>query len=140
MENCPASSKENLPKISSQKKALVIDDDQGVNDLLCRVLNLSGFMVQSVFSCHDAKSLVQTNTFDLILLDINLPDGCGLDLITEIRSLYPNVIMITMTGDNPKWLEAKARKLHVAFHLVKPFDIKELMETFKNLAEKIKEI
>ncbi len=135
MDNCSESPKD---QTNENKTALVVDDDQWVSDLLCRVISRSGFKVISASSCHEATQHILQDTLQLIMLDVNLPDGCGLDLISEIKELQPNAIVITMTGDNPAWVEEKSKELKVAHHIVKPFELSDLIDIISDISNNLK--
>lgn len=124
------------PEPELKLRALLVEDEPEVGSLFQKVFNLCGFEVERAASFIEALSLSGNEKFDLVLLDINLPDGNGLHLIPVIREANPEIEIITMTGDNPIWIEAKARELKVAYHLIKPFDLGELISILNHLAQK----
>ncbi len=69
------------------KKILIVEDDQLLNRTLAYNLTSDGYEVISVFNFDSAVRKLRENEFDVALLDINLPDGSGLDLCEEIRIL-----------------------------------------------------
>lgn len=68
------------------KKILIVEDDQLLNRTLAYNLTSDGYEVISVFNFDSAVRKLRENEFDVALLDINLPDGSGLDLCEEIRN------------------------------------------------------
>lgn len=82
-------------------KILVIDDDASIRDMLCSYLQSNGFSVVTASTGAEALRQCQNEKFDLITLDIVLPDADGLDLLANIRSLAPDTPIIIATGNDP---------------------------------------
>ncbi len=80
---------------------LIIDDDEGVVYTLSRLVKDMGHEVDHAFTIKDGLSKVFESTFDLILLDVNLPDGSGLDIIDNIfeASFHTQIIIMTAFSD-----------------------------------------
>jgi len=80
---------------------LVIDDDAFFREFLCRLLAAEGHDVARAASVAEAQSHVLAAEFDLVFLDVRLPDGSGLDLLPRLRALpnEPEVVIITGAGD-----------------------------------------
>ena len=107
-------------------RILVIEDDPVLLDGLKAGLGLLGATVDSVSSCADGHAALGTTTFDAIVLDLMLPDGSGLDLLTKIRSAGNRTPVLLLTAldevsDRIKGLDAGADD-----YLGKPFDLDEL--------------
>ena len=90
---------------------LLVDDDPGIRFGFSKYLSKSGFAIKEAGSLADAKASLSTQRFDAVILDMNLPDGNGLDWIPEIRENYPAaaIIVITGAGDIPLAVEAMRR-------------------------------
>jgi len=96
---------------SSGYSILVVDDDSSILELLNEVLSSAGFFVKTTCSVNEAISVVESEVFDLILLDYILPDGNGLDFIkttTKNSIAIPQVIMLTSANDEETIGEAFA--------------------------------
>jgi two-component system NtrC family response regulator len=76
---------------------LIIDDDPLVNDLLSSTVESIGCTTHSVFTAAEALTVARSGCYDVVLLDVGLPDGDGLELLPEIRAIPnpPEVIIIT---------------------------------------------
>jgi two-component system NtrC family response regulator len=76
---------------------LIIDDDQVVNQLLTSAVQRLGCNTQNAYTATEATTVLEKRNFDVVLLDVGLPDGDGLELLTQIKSLHaaPEVIIIT---------------------------------------------
>ena len=70
-----------------KKKILVIEDDELLNSGLCYNIQKHDMTPYSAYGVEDVRSSLRAETFDLILLDVNLPDGSGFDLAKEIAFL-----------------------------------------------------
>ncbi len=90
---------------------LVVDDDPAIRVLFSKFLAEAGFIVAEASSLKEARETILNRRFDALLLDLNLPDGNGLDWIPELRENYPGlpIIVISGEGDIPKAVEAMRR-------------------------------
>jgi two-component system NtrC family response regulator len=79
---------------------LIIDDDEMFSTLLASAVHREGFDIQSAYTLQDGLKRVKSGAFDVVFLDVNLPDGNGLDLLSDIReaSSSPEVIILTGQG------------------------------------------
>jgi two-component system response regulator QseB len=112
---------------------LVIEDDEILRDGLAAGLGLEGFEVDSVASCADARAAVATQDHAAIVLDIGLPDGSGLELLTEWRraGVKTPILLLTarnLIGDRIDGLDGGADD-----YLGKPFDLGELSARLRAL-------
>jgi len=107
-------------------KILIVEDDPQVTHYITIRLGKWGYDSKAAGSGKEALQLFPEDSFDLILLDIMLPDYKGYDLIPKFKSINPNVNIITMTGHNSRKLEQKVRKLGILYYMVKPIETKNL--------------
>ena len=82
------------------KRLLVVEDDSFLNKMLSYNLTADGYEVISVLTARAAKKALGSQEFDLVLLDINLPDGNGYDLCGMIKPKYPDTIVIFLTAND----------------------------------------
>ncbi len=89
---------ENTP--ASAGRILIIDDEAEIRESLETLLQLEGYTVVSAASGHEGMTQIGEHTFDVVMLDLALPDKNGMDVLTDIRMLHPQqaVIMITAYG------------------------------------------
>jgi two-component system NtrC family response regulator len=99
---------------------LIIDDDKGMSYTLSRMVQETGHSAQTAFTINEGMSIAQTRDFDVIFLDVKLPDGNGLDIIPNIQALPfpPEIIIITAFGE--KNGASKALKSGVWDYIEKP--------------------
>ncbi|HUN54377.1 MAG TPA: sigma-54 dependent transcriptional regulator [Smithella sp.] len=105
---------------------LLIDDEPSIQFGFSAYLNKTGYQVQTAGTIAEAKLKITQDCFDIILLDLSLPDGNGLDLIADIRRNYPEVALVVITGTGDVPLAVKAMQLGADNFLTKPVDMNEL--------------
>ena len=106
-------------------KILVVEDEKAISDLIVFNLKRNGYQCTALYDGKSAADLLEDNTFDLILLDIMLPEINGYELMEYIRPMGIPVIFITAKAsldDRIKGLTSGAED-----YLVKPFEISELL-------------
>lgn len=87
---------------------LVIDDEAPIRMLLSRMIELEGYKVSQAADCRSALQLLRKQPFDIILCDVFLPDGNGVDFVSDIKKIVPNseVILLTAHGNIPDGVQA----------------------------------
>jgi two-component system KDP operon response regulator KdpE len=107
-------------------RVLLVEDDREIRALVQSALALEGFEVQTAVSLREAQALVQHSPPELIVLDLGLPDGEGLELVREVRRLssLPIVVISARHQEAQKiaLLDAGADD-----YLTKPFSVAELL-------------
>lgn len=115
---------------------LVTDDDESLRNSLRRTLKKGNYTVLEAAEGRQGLTVLKTQTVDLILLDIFLPDKEGLETLTELRQSYPGIKVIAMSGGGAKgWLDVLnlARMLGAQRTLTKPFNREELIKAVEQL-------
>jgi two-component system catabolic regulation response regulator CreB len=106
---------------------LLLEDDPAIARTVIYALERDGFTVLHCLLLGDARRALQARTFDLLMLDVGLPDGSGLDLCREVRAQHPTPILMLSARneeiDRVLGLETGRRRLHVS----KPFSPRELV-------------
>lgn len=110
-----------------QEKILVIEDDEILNSGLCYNLQKRDMVPFPVSCIEEAKAIMRGHTFDLILMDINLPDGSGFDFAKEAISQYTAPIVF-LTAHNLDEEIVRGLQMGADDYIVKPFSIKVVME------------
>ena len=105
---------------------LVIEDDEGIQDMLTYSLEPEGFRMQTAYTAKEGWEAIENKQVDLVLLDWMLPDRSGIDLLHRIRKYYSQlpVIMITARAEE----EDRVLGLDVGAddYITKPFSVREL--------------
>ena len=115
-------------------KILIVDDEKPICDLIDINLSAAGYDCKSVQDGLKAIDLIESETFDLILLDIMLPGADGYDIMEYIRPLKIPVIFITAKHEVKD--RVKGLKLGAEDYLVKPFEFAELMARLRALGRR----
>lgn len=108
-------------------KILVIEDDLALNAGLCFELDSSGYLTVAAYNCQKARKFLECDRFDLVILDVNLPDGNGFDLCREVKALYPKLPVIFLTANDLEQDVLGGFDLGAEDYVTKPFNMKILL-------------
>ena len=109
-------------------KVLVIDDERVICDACHMVLSEKGHTVDSCMTGKTGLLAIEQGTYDVILLDMKLPDIDGMGILKTIREKMPALCVIVMTGYSTMSNAVEAMKLGAADYLAKPFTDDDLIE------------
>ena len=112
-----------------EKNILVIDDDKIILDSLCEFLRLEGFLTSGAETLKSALANLEQEYYNLVITDVNLPDGDGLELLDVIREKHPQTVAIVITGYGSIESAVKAIKQGAYEYLTKPIIDDELRLT-----------
>ena len=115
---------------------LVIDDEAGIREGCRRALQPAGFHVQGAATIREGLQKLQADAFDLVLLDIMMPDGRGIDLLAPIRAADPDTVCVIITGYATVELAVEAIKQGAYDFISKPFTSDQLLMTVNQGLEK----
>ena len=116
---------------------LVVDDDDGIRDLVKQYLIQNNFVVTTANSAEDANEKIKVVKFDLIVLDIMMPGKSGLEFTIENKNnLNTPIILLTAKGEASDRVEGL--EIGADDYLPKPFEPKELILRIKNILNKTK--
>jgi two-component system response regulator PilR (NtrC family) len=118
------------------REVLVVDDEQSLTEFLALFFRGEGFRVRTAGSVDAARHLLAEVTPDLVLCDILMPDGNGLDLLREIKTRTPELPVVMMTAYTSTKTAIEAMKLGAYDYVSKPFDVEELKVTVNRALEK----
>ena len=105
--------------------ALLVDDDSDAAETMAMLIASEGFTVATAGSLRDARRQMAMQEPDIILLDLMLPDGSGMELFNDAKSL-PNAELVLITGHASLDTSIQALRLGAADYLVKPMSLKQL--------------
>lgn len=112
---------------------LVVDDELGIRDLLWEILNDEGHAVEVAENAAQARSLVNSNQFDLVLLDIWMPDTDGVTLLKEwSQSGVLTMPVIMMSGHATIDTAVEATRIGALAFLEKPITLQKLMKAVEH--------
>ena len=114
---------------------LVVDDDNGIRNLVKQFLDQNNFLVSTAENAEDALEKVKIIKFDLIVLDIMMPGKSGLDFTNENKAkLNTPIILLTAKGEASERVEGL--EIGADDYLPKPFEPKELVLRINNILKK----
>jgi DNA-binding NtrC family response regulator len=111
----------------SDRRVLVVDDEQETCDLLQMVLEREGFAVQTSTSAAAALELVAAQDFDLVVTDVSMPEMGGLELCERVLGTRPNVPVVVITGQGSLETAIGAMRVGAYDFITKPVDPKLLV-------------
>ena len=107
-------------------RILVIEDDLALSAGLCFELDMSGYLTVAAYNCHKARQLLKSDMFDLVILDVNLPDGNGFDFCKEVKETRSELPIIFLTAKDLEEDVIKGFDLGADDYVTKPFQIQIL--------------
>ena len=128
---CETAAAQIAPAVSPRKperqgmRILLVEDHEDTNRSLTNLLRRRGYQVQSALNFQSALDLSSKVQFDVLISDLALPDGSGIDLVQKLQSTRP-VIGIALTGFGMEDDIRKGREAGFHHHLVKPIDLNRL--------------
>ena len=116
---------------------LVVDDDEGIRNLVKQYLNENNYLITSAISAEDAKEKTSIIKFDLIVLDVMMPGKSGLEFTIENKEkINTPIILLTARGETEERVEGL--EVGADDYLSKPFEPKELILRIQNIIKKTK--
>lgn len=117
---------------------LVVDDDNSMRFVLTTALKKRGYRLEEASCAEDALDILETNSFDLIIIDVKLPKMSGIEAISRIKEIDPQAIIILVTAYGRKEIALKAIKAGAYDYFTKPFSLEEMEIIVKRALEKRK--
>jgi DNA-binding response OmpR family regulator len=115
-------------------KILIVEDDTKVALFLTHLIEKWGYQTDIAETGEDAVRKVTEKNFDMILLDVYLPDTDAFELIPRLARVCPKPKIVAMTGYGTEELEREIRKLGVLHYIPKPVKINEFKTLLKHIA------
>jgi two-component system response regulator HydG len=109
-------------------KILIVDDDKSILRVFERILSRKGgYRTDTAETGREAMEKIHSNSYQIVLVDVRLPDIDGLDLLSRIHAEDPDMVKIVLTGYASLDGGMKALSLGAAAYLVKPVKPQELL-------------
>ena len=115
---------------------LIIDDDEALQKACRRVLEAHGFSIASAFTLSAGLQQIRAQSFDLVLLDVMMPDGPGIDIIGPMHAHDSELVCVVMTGYATVERAVEAMKAGAVNYLAKPFSTDLLLLAVSQALEK----
>lgn len=115
-------------------RVLIVDDEEELVQTLVERLTLRNIEAKGVISGREALSLLDNTTFDVVLLDVKMPEIGGLKVIKEIKGKFPNLEVVLLTGHGSEQDAVDGKALGAFDYLMKPFNLDTLIAVLKRAA------
>ena len=115
-----------IEKGSEAMRLLVVEDDNLLNNTLCYNLSAAGYTVDAAMTKTAAVSFCEAQDYDLIILDVNLPDGNGFDLCEKIKERRPDTSVIFLTANDTEKDMIEGFQAGCDDYIAKPFSVELL--------------
>ena len=128
-----------------EQRILIVDDEPMIRRLLSQKLSRQGYRCEEACSSDEALEKMKTYSADLIMLDMKMPGGSGMELLAYLKPIYPAAAVIMATAVNETNLAIQCMRLGAEDYICKPFNLDEVAINVgktlekKRLEQKIKE-
>ena len=113
------------------KRILIVEDDALLNKTLAYNLSSDSWDVTPALNARTAASLLAGTEYDLVLLDINLPDGNGYDLCKLVKPEHPDTVVIFLTANDQESDQIRGYEAGAVDYITKPFSIEALQRKIR---------
>jgi two-component system response regulator PilR (NtrC family) len=118
--------------VLSKKKILVVDDEESIRDVLGIMLRKEGYDLFMAGSRAAAAKVLARDAVDMVITDVKLPDGDGIEILRHVKAASPEMAVVVMTAYGSTETAVTALKLGAHDYLVKPVDVEELKIVIRN--------
>ena len=120
-------------------RILIIDDDEDIRTTLTTILKDEGYAVESVDTCQKALEKTKNKFYNVLLIDMKLPDMEGIDLIPKLPATVPKMRKIIVKGYPTLQNAIEAVNRGADAYIVKPFDVEKVLATIREQLKKQEE-
>lgn len=122
--------------MKEKPKVLIIDDNKNMCETLADILEEKGYETVTAKTAFEGIQAAQKSFFNIALIDINLPDKTGIELLKRFKSTYPSRINIIITASVMLKYAVDAVNLGADAYILKPIDFIKLDQTMKDCLRK----
>ncbi|NLI82802.1 MAG: response regulator [Deltaproteobacteria bacterium] len=119
-------------------KVLIVDDEERFRTILCKVLTAKGVDAQSVGSGREALEELARTPYDVVLLDVKMPEMNGIEALSELKKRHRSVEVIMLTGHASVDVAVEIMRLGGYEYLLKPCPVDDLMDKIESAWERKK--
>ncbi len=117
-------------------KILIIEDERSLQELMTKALKQEGYVVENAVDFRSATDKLAGYDYDCVLLDINLPDGCGLDILEQLKKTGNRLNVIIISARDSIDDKVRGLELGADDYLAKPFHMVELIARIRSVARR----
>ena len=115
---------------------LIVDDEASLRDFLSIMFEEEGWRVEAAATLAEARAILQKNEPEVVLCDLMVPDGSGIDLLKDIKAQNASIAVVMITAHTSTKSAVEALKAGAFDYIAKPFDIEELKIIVRNAVER----
>ncbi len=119
------------------KRILVVDDEEGIRDILTKAFTRAGYEVKTAASAEEALEILNQELYPLQYIDLQLPEMNGIELCRRVRRENPTSMLIAITGYASVFQIVEARDAGFDDYFLKPFKVEDLLESAKDAFKKL---
>lgn len=117
-------------------KVLIVDDERDFLEMIVKRLQKRDIDCEGIDSGKEAVRMIKTGTFDVVLLDVKMPDMDGIETLREIKNIKPLTEVVMLTGHASVESGIEGMKLGAFDYLMKPMELEPLIEKLSDAHEK----
>lgn len=118
--------------MDSEKKILIIDPDEKDRNVIATFLSQHNFSVETGKGLSDALKKVSEDSYDCLIMDVDIPELKGFDAVSILRNIDPKIKVIMTAKKNSMELESKVREQDIYYYFIKSFGKDELKLAINN--------
>ncbi len=122
--------------ITTNENILIVDDDENTCKTLALIFNKKGYNVQTAGTGYEALEIARNNSFNLVLLDIKLPDVEGIELLVPLKKMHPDMETMMMTAYSSLETVIRALNEGASAYIMKPLEIDDILNKISTVFEK----
>src|SRR5579862_7295377 len=111
-----------FPRSVPDARILIVDDEEPIRRSLVRLLDRAGYECAAAADAAEARQLLMTGSFDLMLCDVTMPGESGFSLLADARATHPELAVVMVTAVDSPATAGPAARHGVYGYVVKPFD------------------
>ncbi len=115
---------------------LIVDDEASLRDFLTIVFEEEGWQVEAAATLAEARASIARREPDLILCDLMVPDGSGIDLLRDVKAQNPSIAVIMITAHTSTKSAVEAMKAGAFDYILKPFRLEAVEESVARALKK----
>ena len=119
--------------MQEEHKILVVDDNKDFADVFCDILKSNSYKVESCYGGAQAVAIIKNDKYDILFLDIRMPNMDGIETLKEVKKLSPDTTVIMMTGYSVDEMVHKALEAKASDIIYKPFEIDKVLTLIKSI-------
>lgn len=119
--------------MKKEHNILIVDDNKDFADVFCDILRANNYRAESCYGGVQAIELITKNAFDIMFLDIRMPDMNGIETLRQVKKIRPDTTVIMMTGYSVDEMVHRAIEEKASEIIYKPFEIEKVLGLIRDV-------